>query len=154
MKVNFSSLQVKVLLIAAVAMGITLAVSVGALTQVYAAIKDLDRISRDDFTTQQTIALSMSDFKEQVQEWKNVLLRGRDAEELKKRWAAFEKAEKDTVERLKEARSGTPHDKVRTKIEEALVAHKVAGEVYRKAFETYKSASLDPYAGDAVARGA
>lgn len=27
----------------------------------------------------------------QVQEWKNVLLRGKDAEQLKRYWAAFEK---------------------------------------------------------------
>src|SRR5687768_10370714 len=143
MKVNFSSLQVKVLLIAAAAMGVAMAVSVGALTQVYASIRDLDRISREDFTTQQTILLAMSDFKEQVQAWKNVLIRGKVAAEMQKQWASFEKAERETVERLKEARSGTPHDKVRSKIEESLTSHKAAGDVYRKAFETYKSTNLD-----------
>jgi methyl-accepting chemotaxis protein-1 (serine sensor receptor) len=153
MKVNFNSLQVKVLVIVAAAMGTAAAVSVGALTQVYGSIRDLDRISRDDFSAQQTIVLSMSDFKEQVQEWKNVLLRGRDPAELQKGWNAFEKAEKETIERMKEARSGTPHDKVRAKIEEALAAHKAAAEVYRKAFETYKSSGFDPYGADAAARG-
>jgi len=154
MRVNFSSLQVKVLVIVAVAMGAAAAVSVGALTQVYASIRDLDRISRDDFTAQQTILLSMSDFKEQVQAWKNVLIRGKVAAEMQKQWASFEKAERETVDRLKEARSGTPHDKVRAKIEESIAAHKAAGEVYRKAFETYKSSNMDVTAGDEVARGA
>ena len=154
MKVNFSSLQFKVLLLVAGAMAVALAVSVGALTQVYRSIKDLDRITRDDFSAQQTILLSMSDFKGQVQEWKNVLLRGRDRTELAKYWETFEKAEKETIERIKEARSGTPHDKVRAKLEEALAAHKAAGETYRKAFEMYKSAGFDPFAGDNVARGA
>src|SRR5688572_7719582 len=151
MKVNFNSLQVKVLVIVAVAMGTAMAVSVGALTQVYASIRDLDRISREDFTTQQTILLAMSDFKEQVQDWKNVLIRGKDAAELQKMWAAFEKAERDTVDRLKEARSGTPHDKVRVKIEESLAGHKAAGEIYRKAFEAYKAGGTE--AGDTIARG-
>src|SRR5688572_13772571 len=153
MKVNFNSLQVKVLVIVAVAMGTAMAVSVGALTQVYASIRDLDRISREDFTTQTTILLAMSDFKEQVQSWKNVLIRGKVSDELQKQWQAFEKSERETVDRLKEARSGTPHDKVRGKIEESLAAHKAAGEVYRKAYETYKSANFDVGAADTVARG-
>ena len=150
---NLSSLQFKVLLIVAAAMAVALAVSVFALRQVYGSIQDLDRISREDFTAQSTILLAMSDFKEQVQSWKNVLLRGRDKDELVKQWSAFEKAEKDTVERIKEARNGTAHDKVRSKLEESLTAHKAAGEQYRKAFEMYKSGGLDPFAGDNVARG-
>ena len=151
MKLNFHSLQFKVLFLVAGAMVTAAAVSVGALTQVYASIRDLDRISREDFTTQQTLALAMSDFKTQVQDWKNVLIRGKDAGEQQKQWAAFEKAERETVDRLKEARSGTPHDKVRAKIEEALAGHKAAGEVYRKAYEAYKGGGME--AGDNVARG-
>jgi methyl-accepting chemotaxis protein-1 (serine sensor receptor) len=153
LKLSLSSLQVKVLVIVAAAMGAALAVSVGALTQVYASIKDLDRISREDFTTQTTILLGMSDFKEQVQAWKNVLIRGKVASELQKQWASFEKAERDTVDRMKEARSSTPHDTVRGRIEESLAAHKAAGEVYRKAFETYKSTNYDLSAADQVAQG-
>ena len=34
-------------------------------------------------------------FKEQVQEWKNVLLRGKDAQQLDKYWAAFQKKENE-----------------------------------------------------------
>jgi methyl-accepting chemotaxis protein len=148
---KLSSLQFKVLLIVAGAMTVSLAVSVGALTTVYSSIKDLDRISREDFHSQQTILHSMEQFKEQVQEWKNVLLRGKEAGDLQKHWGAFEKIEKDTVDHLKEARSGTPHDKVRAKLEEAIAAHKAAGEVYRRGLEAFKAG--DYAAGDRVARG-
>ena len=55
LKLNFSSLQVRVLVIAAAALGTAMAVSVGALTKVYASIQDLDRISREDLTIQQSI---------------------------------------------------------------------------------------------------
>ena len=152
LKLNFSSLQVRVLVIAAAALGTAMAVSVGALTKVYASIQDLDRISREDLTTQQTIALAMSDFKGQEQAWKNVLIRGKDPAEAQKLWSGFEKAERATVDRLKEARSGTPHDSVRSKLESALSAHKAAGEDYRKAFDAFKAGGLE--AGDSAVRGA
>jgi methyl-accepting chemotaxis protein-1 (serine sensor receptor) len=152
-KFNLSGLQFKVLVIVAAAMLVSLLVSVGSLTRVYASIKDLDRISREDVIAQQTVLFAMAEFKEQVQEWKNTLLRGRDAESAAKQWAAVEKAERETVERIKEARSGTPNEKVRAKLEETLAAHKAAGETYRKAFEAFKSGGFDPYKGDAVARG-
>ena len=87
-KFNLSSLQYKVLLIVAAAMGVALLVSVLALTQVYRSIKDLDRISRGDVSAQTTILLAMSDFKERVLAWTNVLLRGREAAELPKQWPA------------------------------------------------------------------
>jgi methyl-accepting chemotaxis protein-1 (serine sensor receptor) len=154
MKVNFSSLQSKVLLIVAGGMVVSLAVSLGALTQVYRAIKELDRITRDDFSSQQTILLAMSDFKQQVQEWNNVLLRGRDAGLQARHWGSFEMLQRNTVERIKEARSATPHEKVRAMLEEAIAGHKVASDQYRKAFEAYKAAGNDAFAGDAAARGA
>jgi methyl-accepting chemotaxis protein len=151
---NLSSLQFKVLLMVAAAMAVALLVSVGALTRVYGSIKDLDRISREDFTAQQAIVMAMADFKDQALAFDNTLLRGRDQAEAARQWASFEKAEKDTVERVKEARSGTPNEKVRAKLEEAISAHKAAGETYRKAFDMFKSAGMDPFAGDNVARGA
>ena len=151
---KLSSLQFKVLVIVAGAMAVSLAVSVGALTRVYSSIKDLDRISREDFATQTTILTGTAEFKDQVQSWKNTLLRGRDQAESAKHWAEFEKSEKAVQDRLKEARSGAANDKVRGKVEEALAAHKAAGEQYRKAYDMFKSAGLDPFAGDNVARGA
>ena len=52
------SLQMKVLLLVAGAMAISLAVSIAALSRVYGSIQELDRISREDFETQQSILRS------------------------------------------------------------------------------------------------
>jgi len=70
------SLQTKVLLLMACSLAVVLAVSLAALSRVYGSIKELDRISREDFETQQAILRTTIAFKQQVQEWKDVLLRG------------------------------------------------------------------------------
>ena len=37
------------------------------------------------------------EFRTQVQEWKNVLLRGKDPKQMDKHWGAFEKQEKSVA---------------------------------------------------------
>ena len=133
-----SSLQFKVLLIAAGAMLFAVSVSVIALNRVYGSIQDLDRISREDFQVQQQILRAHATFKDQALGWQSVLLAGRDLASIEKRWAEFVKSEKETQDLAREARSGTSHEEVRTRLEGFLAGHKQAGERYRSAFEAYK----------------
>jgi methyl-accepting chemotaxis protein len=148
------SLQFKVLLIVAGAMAAALAVAVGALTVVYGSIKDLDRITREDFQSQQTVLLAMQEFRAQSQEFKNVLLRGHESADLDAAWRQFEAHEKEAAQQIREARSATPDEKVRVKLEEALAGHKVVADAYRKALEAYKSSGHNAVLGDLAFRGA
>ena len=148
-----TSLQFKVLAIVGIAMLFTLAVSVLALHRLYASIEDLDRISREDFASQQLMVKAEAQFKQQVQEWKNVLLRGRDPARLDQYWKAFEAKEKEVADTAKEARAGTPHEDVRALLQKFNEQHKEAGARYRKGLEAYKAAGNDPYAGDKAAEG-
>src|SRR5690349_6383307 len=125
-----SSLQFKVLLIAAAAMVLSAAVSITALYRVDGTTVDLDRISREDFQVQQGILRSGLALERQVQEWRHVLLTGRDAAATEKAWAAFQKHEKEAVDLAREARSGTSHDDIRKLLEEFIAAHKQAGGAY------------------------
>ncbi|HTS86783.1 MAG TPA: methyl-accepting chemotaxis protein, partial [Usitatibacter sp.] len=154
MKFKTKSLQFKVLLLMSIALAIALAVSVLALTRVYGSIQELDRISRDDFETQQSILRATIALKQQVQDWKDVLLRGHDAESAEAAWKTFIDDEKDTAETAKEARNATPHEDVRAAVEKFLAAHKAAGEAYRKGYEALKDSKFDARAGDKATEGA
>jgi methyl-accepting chemotaxis protein len=151
MKTN--SLQFKVLLLMAGAMAFALAISVFALTRVYGSIQELDRISREDFETQQAIDRAALAFKQQVQEWKDVLLRGDDAQKLDKYWSAFLAQEKAVDDMVREARSAAPHEDVRKSLEQFIAAHKAAGASYRAGLEAFKSNKFDPHAGDRAVEG-
>jgi methyl-accepting chemotaxis protein-1 (serine sensor receptor) len=148
-----SSLQFKVLLLMAGAMAVALAVSVTALTRVYHSIQELDSITREDFETQQAILRATIAFKQQVQEWKDVLLRGRDPAALERFWKGFEKSEREAIGSAREALASTPHENVRTALEKFIALHKAAGEGYRKGLETFKAANFDPSAGDQAVTG-
>jgi methyl-accepting chemotaxis protein len=142
-----SSLQFKVLLLVAAALAVAMGVSLLALNRVYASIQDLDKISRDDNETQQAILRATFAFKQQVDEWKNVLLRGRDPAEMDKHWNGFLANEKEAAQTVREALISTPHQGVRTKLEQFLALHKSGGERYRQALAIFKSTKFDAAEG-------
>jgi len=74
---NFS-LQFKVLLIAAAALAVALGASLLTLTSVYDSIRDLDRITHEEFRSQRAILQATVAYKQRVQEWKDTLLKGAD----------------------------------------------------------------------------
>jgi hypothetical protein len=135
------SLQFKVLVLVAGVMAIAIGVGIASVTRVYGTIQDLDRISREDFETQSSILRATVAFKQQVQEWKNALLRGKDPEALDRYWKAFEDRERDTAIELKDARSATPHDDLRALLEKAIASHKAAGEGYRQGLRSSRKAA-------------
>ena len=92
-------------------------------------------------------------FKEQVQEWKNTLLRGKKPEALEKHWAAFQKRESDvrqTMERMKGV--VTDHDAAQL-ISQFGEAHKSMGEADRRGFAAFKDKGFDSAVGDAAVAG-
>jgi methyl-accepting chemotaxis protein-1 (serine sensor receptor) len=153
MKLNSSGLQFRVLLLVAVAMAVALGASVFALSRVYGSIQELDRITREDFQSQQAILHASVYFKQQVQEWKNVLLRGADPAERDKYWEGFQKQEKETQGAVREARAGIRDPLVLAKLEAFIAAHRAAGERYRAGLEVFKAAKADPIAGDKAVAG-
>ena len=150
---KIQSLQLKVLLLMACGLAVVLAVSLAALSRVYGSIQELDRISREDFETQQAVLRTALAFKQQVQEWKDVLLRGNDPAALDKYWKQFQEREKDVNESAQEARTATPHEEVRSALGKFLAGHKVAGARYREGLQAFKDAKFDPHAGDKVVAG-
>ncbi len=92
-------------------------------------------------------------FKVQVQEWKNVLLRGKDAEQLKRYWAAFEKEEAAIQAQAAKLLSGLPAGDARERVQQFAQAHQRMGADYRKGLEAFHSAGQDPQAGDQAVKG-
>jgi hypothetical protein len=89
-----------------------------------------------------------------IQEWKNVLLRGKEPKDLEKHWAAHQRDMAKVDELLKlldqQVDDASPEQALVSKLRTEMAAAK---DGYLKAFAAYKEADLDLAAGDKAARG-
>ena len=94
-----------------------------------------------------------SKFSTAIQEWKNVLLRGKEPKDLDKYWAAHLKEMQAVQEGLKELDKLQLDGDARATLQKLDQAIPVVGEAYKKAFEEFKAAGFESAAGDKAARG-
>ncbi|MCQ4319702.1 methyl-accepting chemotaxis protein [Stutzerimonas stutzeri] len=95
------------------------------------------------------------EFKVQVQEWKNVLLRGKNPDNLAKYWGSFETQENKVQDLL--ATLGQQLSKrdaaVANQVQGLREEHRSLGVAYRAGRDAYIAAGYDPFAGDAAVKG-
>jgi len=92
-------------------------------------------------------------FKKQVQEWKDVLLRGYDPALRDKYWNAFVAKERETQADARKLADAVTIPKARELLGRFVAAHRQMGTRYREGFEAFKSGGFDPKAGDLAVRG-
>src|SRR3954451_11020694 len=78
------------------------------------------------------VADVLVNFKTQVQEWKDTLLRGKDPDKLEKHWGAFAKQEKSVDDQAQQLLANLPPGEARTLVQTFADAHVTMGVGYRK----------------------
>ena len=140
-----------------------LAFTVSLLLLLAAALFGISRLNQALDTYQTSVAQSfehermassmLNGFKVQVQEWKNVLLRGKDPAQLTRYWAAFQKQEKSINEQAQKLLAALPAGEGRERVSQFVQAHERMGAAYRQGFEAFKEADHDPQVGDKAVAG-
>ncbi len=104
--------------------------------------------------TSQLIDEANLQFKVQVQEWKNVLIRGKQPADLDKYWKQFEDRQRDVQTVLAELASQKGLDsQLKARIERLRDEHRQLGAAYQKGRDAYVAAGADPTAGDTAVKG-
>lgn len=96
------------------------------------------------------------EFKIQVQEWKNVLLRGSKPESLDKYWKQFESHESKVNAQLTALQTLATNQNdpaLVSQIKELLDEHTQLGVAYRKSKDVFLAAGADPTVGDKAVTG-
>ena len=104
--------------------------------------------------TSQLIDEANLQFKVQVQEWKNVLLRGKQPTDLNKYWKQFEERQRDVQSILSELVEQKNIDpQLKSRIENLREEHRLLGAAYLKGRDAYVAAGADATVGDTAVKG-
>lgn len=94
-----------------------------------------------------------TNFKKQVQEWKDVLLRGSDPAALDKHWTGFKNMESKVQDQTKAIISHISDPKALDLLVNFANAHKEMSAKYSNGLDVYKNSKFDSKAGDAAVKG-
>ncbi|MDV2077225.1 methyl-accepting chemotaxis protein [Marinobacter xestospongiae] len=117
--------------------------------------------SKDEYDqlagTEMVSALEAQDvlitFKTQVQEWKNVLIRGSDPDQLKKYWGRFQEREGDIQQLLDDLIPRLQNPEAISLMQQFQRAHRSMGEAYREGYQAFIAANMAVSAGDQAVQG-
>ncbi len=109
------------------------------------------------------VAIVESTFKTQVQEWKNVLIRGKDPEKLEKYWKKFQQREADVQNKISllqtklieesEQDNSLEGSSILQLISSFSSEHKKMGAAYRKGYDEFVASNFEVTIGDKAVSG-
>src|ERR1700749_4841571 len=92
-------------------------------------------------------------FKNQVQNGKDILLRGKNPAQLDKYWGGFQKYEQAVQATTQKLADDMQPGEARVKMERFVALHKAMGQSYRQAVQQFKDSGFDVAVGDKAMDG-
>ncbi len=151
---KFNRLSYLVLTPVLLGLGILIALNGYSLYQLNHQLNTFNEIEQNTISAERLTYDTLSDFKTQVQEWKNVLLRGYDQDSREKYWSRFEKREQsiqNKTSRLLQHYS-LPAD-IRTVLTRFKQSHQQMANKYREGYQQFIAHEFDAKFGDKVVKG-
>ncbi|WP_417581411.1 HAMP domain-containing protein [Nitrincola sp.] len=121
--------------------------------QVNQGIQRYNQLISQEVAMERAINLMQSEFKTQVQEWKNVLIRGEKADQLERFWNSFQHQE-DRVQKIgNDLLQIMPEGTERQTVTEFIQAHQTMGQEYRTGYQQFVASGFDHRVGDQAVAG-
>lgn len=110
-------------------------------------------LASDDLGQALTAQDVLSHFKTQVQEWKNVLIRGSDDSQREKYWDRFQATQADIQKELSALIPTVENTEAKSLLERFRSAHKTMGARYREGYASFADSGFESSAGDVAVQG-
>ena len=149
----FSSVQSRLTILVGGGIGLLLLVASIAVFQLKNHIDEFNNLLTTSVQSEREVSDLNLSFKIQVQEWKNVLLRGKDPEKLKKYWDQFSILQKEIQTKGDSLVSKLPNDDSKKLLQDFLRSHQAIYSKYEAGLTAFKAANFDPIAGDNAVTG-
>jgi len=144
----FHSLQGKLVLTVSGGLVILMFVAALAVMKLGAVVDGYRNLLQEDLHARSKIDAMNVDYQHQVQQWKNVLLRGHNENDMAKYWGRFEdthnKIQKDAQMLVSALTSG----EIKSRVSKFKSDHSGLLEVYRQGKDAFISSGFNPHAGD------
>ena len=119
-----------------------------------ASVRGYGQLVEGPLQASQLIDEANLQFKVQVQEWKNVLLRGKQPAELDKYWQQFAAREQQVQALLAQlVRDNADDAALKLRLQALKDSHAQLGAAYARGREAFVAAGADPAAGDQAVKG-
>nr|WP_086940851.1 methyl-accepting chemotaxis protein [Thaumasiovibrio occultus] len=107
-----------------------------------------------DIKAERTVERINVEFKRQVQEWKNVLLRGSNTDQRTKYWQQFLAQEKE-IQQLAVATLDllTDYPQLQQELSDFALEHQAMGQAYRKGYQAFIDSGFNAAVGDKAVSG-
>ncbi|MDO8756083.1 MAG: methyl-accepting chemotaxis protein [Polaromonas sp.] len=146
-------LSLKLPLAFALALGLLFAGGLFGITRLNQAVHTYEHDVLRHVDANKKAANIAGDFATAIQEWKNVLLRGKDPKDLDKYWAAHLKEMKSVADGIRALNTVLEDGPAKATAQKLVSAMDGAAQGYQQAFGEYKASGMDFAAGDKAARG-
>jgi methyl-accepting chemotaxis protein len=151
--ISFNKVRTRLLAVVAISMVTLSLVAILSSLSFSAKIDKYDALVNASSSDAQSVGELNQLFKTQVQEWKNVLLRGHNAKDLEKYWGRFmEKQQEIQANAKKLASSNLPPESL-SLLSAFTIEHNTIISKYREGYRTYLDNNFDHKLADSIVRG-
>ena len=148
------SLRAQILALLGGSLLLTVIIALACFTFLSGGIQNYRGLLDGPLQESQLVDQANLEFKSQVQEWKNVLIRGKDQAAQDKHWGQFEEQERNVQSILGDLIAKTGHDVgLRNQVEKLRGEHQALGASYRAGKAAFIAAGADASAGDKAVQG-
>jgi methyl-accepting chemotaxis protein len=149
---SLSSIQGRLLVAVSAGVVLFMIISGIAITLLSSTITNYNQLIANSVAHERAISSMNYHFKTQVQEWKNVLLRGKNPDKLQQYWGQFEQLQRD-IQAEGKTLGGELDGESKRQVDAFLRAHETAFGRYQTGLAAFKAAGFDSAAGDAAVAG-